>query len=129
MRPFSEYFLVNESEYRANLAALNTFFGAVLGFVLAGIDRLDTVDFAIVLMIVSGIVVAILYISASRWRFVHAASAIAIILLLPRIVAPILDHGVSLPDKLQPTLGVWALMSILVEFYPRLPEGKAKPKE
>lgn len=129
MRRLSEFFLVSESEYRANLAGLNTFFGAVLGFVLAGIDRLDTMAFAIVLLLVSGIVVTILYISASRWRLVHAATALAFILLLPRVVAPILDPGVALPDKLQPTLGVWALMTILVEFYPRLREEPPKPEK
>jgi len=129
MRPLSEYFLVSESEYRANLAGLNTFFGAVLGFVLAGIDRLDTMDFAIVLLLTSGIVVTILYISASRWRLLHAATALAFILVLPAVVAPILDSGVTLPDKLQPTLGVWALMTILVEFYPRLQEEIPRPEE
>jgi len=122
MKSLSKFFLVSESEYRANLAGLNTFFGAVLGFVLAGIDRLDTMDFAIVLLLVSGIVVTILYISASRWRLLHAATALVFILVLPVVVAPILDPGAALPDKLQPTLGVWALMTILVEFYPRLRE-------
>ena len=122
MKSLSKFFLVSESEYRANLAGLNTFFGAVLGFVLAGIDRLDTMDFAIVLLLVSGIVVTILYISASRWRLLHAATALVFILVLPAVVAPILDPGAALPDKLQPTLGVWALMTILVEFYPRLRE-------
>jgi hypothetical protein len=45
------------------------------------------------------------------------------------VVAPILDKGVALPAKLQPTLLVWALMSTLVEFYPRIDDERAKLKK
>ena len=117
--------VVTESEYRANLAGLNTFFGAVLGFVMAGVERLDTGEFAFVLCAVSGIVISILYVSASKQRFAYGAVTIMLILFLPRIVEPWLSPGDELPDKLQPTLAVWALLSILVEFFPRRPDESA----
>jgi hypothetical protein len=55
---------------------------------------------------------------------------VALILLLPRILAPFLEEGETLPDKLQPTLLVWTAMSILVEFMPRRPDDpETAPRE
>lgn len=111
-----------ESEYRANLAGMNTFFGAVLGFVLAEIDRLDNAEFAFVLLMVSGIVISILYVSASKQKIGYSLLTVALILFLPVAVGPYLEPGEDLPGKLQITLGVWAFMSIAVEFMPRRPD-------
>lgn len=120
-------FVATESEYRANLAGMNTFFGAVLGFVLAGIDQLDVFEFSLVLFMVSGIVVTILYVSASKQRLAYSLLALAFIYMLPRIVEPWFENGEKLPNKLQATLAVWAVMSILVEFFPRRPDEREKP--
>jgi hypothetical protein len=120
-------FVATESEYRANLTGMNTFFGAVLGFVLAGIDRLDVIEFSYVLFIVSGIVISILYVSASKYRLVYALLTLAFIYYLPQVFEPWLDEGESLPEKLQPTLAVWTVMSIFVEFLPRRSDDAATP--
>ena len=114
--------VATESEYRANHAGLNTFFGAVLGFVMAGTERLDAIEFAYVLLMVSAVVISVLYVSASSYKFTYAVLTIVLILLLPRIVGAALDPGEHLPDKLQPTLLVWTLLSILVEYFPRRPD-------
>ena len=114
-----------ESEIGANHAGMNTFFGAVLGFVMAGTERLDSIEFAYVLFMVAGTVISILYVSASRQKVVYSALTIALILMLPRVVDPLLEPGEVLPDKLQPTLLVWTLLSILVEFMPRRPDDSA----
>ena len=111
-----------ESEYQAHLAAMNTFFGAVLGFVMAGTERLDQFEFAIVLIFVSGIVISILYVSASPYKLLYAVLTVAMVALLPLAIAPILDPGEQLPDKLQATLYVWTFISITVEFLPRRPD-------
>ena len=116
--------VVTESEYRANHAGLNTFFGAVLGFVMAGTERLDPVEFAYVLGMVSGAVISILYVSASPHKFTYSLLTIVLILLLPGIVDSQLDKGEHLPEKLQPTLLVWTLLSILVEYFPRRPDDQ-----
>ena len=47
---------------------------------------------------------------------------IVLILLLPRLIEPSLDQGEHIPEKLQPTLLVWTLLSILVEYFPRRPD-------
>ena len=108
-----------ESEYRANHAGMNTFFGAVLGFVMAGTERLDALEFASVLFMVSGVVISILYVSASPYKFAYALLTLLFIAILPRVVDPMLDRGEHLPDKLQPTLLVWTVLSIVVEYFPR----------
>ncbi len=117
-----------ESEVAANHAGMNMFFGAVLGFVMAGTERLESIEFAYVLFMVSGTVISILYVSASHQKFVYALLSIALILLLPRVVDPMLEAGESLPDKLQPTLLVWTAMAMLVEFLPRRPDEQPKPR-
>ncbi len=111
-----------ESEYAAHLAGMNTFFGAVLGFVMAGSERLDSLEFAILLTFVAGIVISILYVSASPHKWIYGALTLFLIAMLPRTFAPILEKGEQLPDKLQATLLVWTLLSIAVEFLPRRPD-------
>ena len=70
-------FIASESEYRANHVGMNTFFGAVLGFVMAGTERLDAIEFAYVLFMVSGVVISILYVSASKQKIVYSLLTLA----------------------------------------------------
>jgi hypothetical protein len=111
-----------ESEIRANHAGMNTFFGAVLGFVMAGTEKLDAFEFASVLFLVSGVVISVLYVSASPYKFAYALVTLVFIATLPGVADWVLDKGEHLPDKLQPTLLVWTLLSIFVEFFPRRPD-------
>jgi hypothetical protein len=111
-----------ESEIRANHAGMNTFFGAVLGFVMAGTERLDAFEFASVLFLVSGVVISVLYVSASPYKFSYAVMTLVFIAILLGVADAALDQGEHLPDKLQPTLLVWTLLSVLVEFFPRRPD-------
>ena len=116
-----------ESEIAANHAGMNTFFGAVLGFVMAGTERLDSVEFAYLLFMVSGIVISILYVSASHLKLVYSALTIALIFFLPKALDPLLEPDERLPEKLQPTLLVWTILTILVEFMPRRAAEPATP--
>ena len=122
------FLLPTEGEYAAHQAGMNTFFGAVLGFVMAGSERLDSLEFAILLLFVAGIVISILYVSASPHKWMYAILTLALIAILPRTFAPILEKGEQLPDKLQATLLIWTLISIAVEFLPRRPD-KVPPSE
>jgi hypothetical protein len=110
---------MSHGEYRANLTGLNIFFGAVLGFVMAGTESLGAQQFALMLAVVSGMVVGILYISSSKRRLAYAALAALMIFMLPDVIEAIVGKGSAMPDKLQPTLAVWAVMTMLVEFLPR----------
>ncbi len=124
-----KFLLPTESEVGANHAGMNTFFGAVLGFVMAGTERLDSFEFASLLFVVSGVVISILYISASPQKIAYSLLSVALVFMLPQMLNPVLDAGEAIPDKMQPTLLVWTLMSILVEFLPRRSDQPPPPSE
>lgn len=120
---------MTDEEYRANLNGINIFFGAVLGFVLAGTETLGTAGFTLVLVLCSAIVISILYISSSKRRFVYFLYTAVGIACLPQVVTLIGPAGTTLPPKLIPTLAVWTAMTAFVEFAPRArPEDIATPR-
>ena len=111
---------MTRAEYGANLNGLNMFFGAMLGLVMAGTERTNNWVFAYTLVMICGVVVCILYVSASTHRLTYAAVALVLTGIVPPVIDDILrDRGAALPDKVQPTLMVWAIMTVLIEFYPR----------
>ncbi|MBO9873460.1 MULTISPECIES: hypothetical protein [Xanthomonas] len=110
---------MTKDEYQANLNGLNMFFGAVLGLVLTGTERLDTWQFGVVLGVLASLVISILFISSSRHRVAYAIYTLAVALLLPKMIDAMLKGHDLLPDKVQPTLIVWTMMTILVEFWGR----------
>ncbi|WP_205479568.1 hypothetical protein [Sphingomonas arenae] len=118
-------FIATESEYRANLAGMNTFFGAVLGFVIADVNAPDNMDFAMFLMATSTVVISILYISASPYRLAYSALTLVFVVGLPQL-AP---DSVAVPARLQITLGVWALLTVGIEYFPRRPDPAPAGKE
>jgi hypothetical protein len=109
---------MSHEEYRANLNGLNIFFGAVLGFVLAGMEGAGPKAFTWMLFMTSGTIIGILYVSASRQRLVYLILAAFLIYQLPRILK-VVEHSREFPPNLQPTLAVWLAMTALVEFLPR----------
>jgi hypothetical protein len=104
---------VTDDEYRANLAGMNTFFGAVLGFVLADITTDVLAEFAQLLVFTVALVIGILYISASPYRWLYGAMNLALIWALPRVLA----DGAGDPGRLQVTLATWTLMTLFIEAY------------
>jgi hypothetical protein len=120
---------MSDEEYRANLNGISIFFGAVLGFVLAGTETLETAGFTLVLVLCSAIVVSILYISSSHRRLVYFLYTAVGIACMPQVVGLIGPAGTALPPKLIPTLAVWTAMTALVEFAPRArPEDTTAPR-
>lgn len=119
---------MSEGEYRANLSGINIFFGAVLGFVLAGIEKLNSLQFGAVLLCLAGVVVSIMYITGSRHRVAYSAYAIAASLVTPAALDFILKTKDAIPSKVMPTLLAWTLMTILVEFWSRESRDKADEK-
>lgn len=106
-------------EYQANLNGLNMFFGAVLGFVLTGTETLSSWQFGQILMLLAGAIVSILYISSSKNRVAYSILALAISLTFPELVEFALQSKDLVPDKIRPTLLVWTVMTIVVEFWSR----------
>jgi hypothetical protein len=121
MRLLKAAFTSSDQEYQAALNGLNIFFGAILGVALGGIENLDQLAYMTLLVMVSGVVVGILYIPASRHRVAYAVSLIAILTLLLVTHRPgdMIMHSFPLPAKLIPTLIVWTAATILIEFAPR----------
>jgi ABC-type uncharacterized transport system permease subunit len=110
---------MTEREYRANIDGLNIFFGAVLGFVLAGSETLDNVWFGVLLAATAGIVISILYITASIHRIAYSILTLVLVASMSSWLEELLPGTASIPAKLQPCLLVWALLTISVEFLPR----------
>lgn len=114
-------------EYQANLTGLNMFFGAVLGFVLAGTEKLSSLQFGVVLFFLAGVVITILFISSSRNRVAYSALALAYAATFPEVIDFMLKGHGLVPEKIRPTLLVWTAMTILIEFWARdrAPETQA----
>lgn len=110
---------MSNNEYQANLSGLNMFFGAALGLVLAGTEKLNAWQFGFMLMSLAGVVVTVLYISSSRNRVAYAALALLYAATFPEAMEFILHSKDVVPDKIRPTLLVWILMTIGVEFWAR----------
>lgn len=113
---------VSEREYRANIEGINIVFGAVLGFVLAGAEAMTTQQFALLLLLSATVVVMILYLGSSEYRAFYGIMAIVAVAALPWLM-----RGLEIPrlEKLQPTLGVWVAMVILLELIPKRKEDDA----
>ena len=110
---------MTNGEYQANLNGLNMFFGAVLGFVLTGTETLRSWQFALVLSCLAGAVISILYISSSKNKVAYAIYALVIALTFPELIDFSLHAKGLVPEKIRPTLLVWTVMTILIEFWGR----------
>ncbi|MBO9713337.1 hypothetical protein [Sphingomonas sp.] len=120
---------MTHGEYRANLNGLGIFFGAVLGFVMAGTETLAPLDYALTLSMSAAAVICILYISASPRRIAYTLVAIFVIAMLPTALHQLLSKGAQIPPNLQPTLAVWLGITVLVEFAPRERPAAGEPAE
>ncbi|MDM4766170.1 hypothetical protein [Pelomonas sp. SE-A7] len=118
---------MSTGEYQANLNGLNMFFGAVLGFVLAGTEKLNAWQFGVLLMTLASIVITVLYISSSRQKLVYSLMAVVYAATLPEMMDFMLRGQGMVPDKVRPTLLVWIAMTVMVEFWARDKEAAAKP--
>lgn len=110
---------MSQREYRANINGINILFGAAIGFVLVGSETLDPLRFGFMLALVAGVVVSILYITASRHRLLYLVMSLVTSAILPTALGFTFGDPAMVPDKLQPTLIVWALMTAFIEFMPR----------
>lgn len=121
---------MSASEYQANLNGMNMFFGAVLGFVLSGTEKLSAWKFGVLLMCLAAVVVCVLYISSSKHRLAYSLLALLYAATFPEGMDLMLHSQDVVPDKVRPTLLVWILMTILVEFWAReREEDKEKEEE
>ena len=102
---------VTEDEYRANVTGMNTFFGAVIGFVLADVTTPTLMGSAVLLVFTAAIVIGILYVSVSQYRWWYVLLNLLLIWRLPTI----LDDASGDFGRRQVTLAVWTVMTTFVE--------------
>ena len=110
---------MSTGEYQANLNGMNMFFGAVLGFVLSGTEKLSSWQFGVMLAALAAVVITVLYISSSKHRLGYALLAVLYAATFPEGMDFMLRSNDVVPDKVRPTLLVWIAMTIMVEFWAR----------
>lgn len=112
----SSYFIkISAKEYEASINALNIFFGAVIGVSLGNVGDIATWDYVQLLVLTAAAVTAILFVTYSERRYWSIVTAVAVLCVL--WVMDHRDDSFNFPPKLLPTLGVWAGMAIITEFY------------
>ncbi len=122
IRGIGDPFRPTEREYRASLNALNIFFGAVIGVSLGGIEEMTRSDYILLLFLTSTIVIAILFVSYTH-RPIWNTIMLAMVLCGFWYGAEYTDFiDIEIPDKLMPTLWVWAGMAVATEFTERAPD-------
>jgi 4-hydroxybenzoate polyprenyltransferase len=123
-------FRLTAQEARANISGLNVVFGAVLGFVLASTETMNTRDYSITLFCSATLAILILYISHSKHRLIYTMISIAFVAGLPIWLGEQLGSGTSkIPEKLQPTFAVWLAMTMMMEFWPRVRDAVTTTRE
>lgn len=116
---------MTQGEYRANITGMNVVFGAVLGFVLAGAGTMTTDQFIFVLMIAASGVVTILYLGSSPYKLFYAVLGAVLVASLPELLGLV---DVEPMPKLQATLGVWLMITLIIEALPRVSTTEATDK-
>ena len=118
---------MSTGEYQANLNGMNMFFGAVLGFVLSGTEKLNAWQFGVLLASLASVVITVLYISSSKHRLMYSLLALFYSATFPELMNLMLRSHDIVPDKVRPTLLVWIMMTVMVEFWAREKgEGRAE---
>lgn len=120
-------FRITEREYQANINGMNIVFGAVLGFVLAGVEGLPPTDFMFVLITSAVAVIMILYLGSTDYILFYSAFTAALIFALPFILAD--QFKINPIPYLQPTLIAWAVMVVGLELTPRQKPPETQPEE
>jgi len=103
-------------EYEASVAALNIFFGAVIGVSLGNLENTSIRDYIELLIGTSAAVMSILFITYSDRKLYSLFSAVFLMGLIWWF-GYFDEDKFSLPPKLLPTLGVWLLLALLTEFW------------
>lgn len=114
---------LTQREYEASLNALNIFFGAIIGVSLGNIEKMPTINYVVLLLITASIVSTILVVSYSHRRFQNMLVMILVLAMAWYAHLYLTDESpVTFPEKLLPTLSVWAGMAIMLEFTEKMQE-------
>jgi hypothetical protein len=118
---------LSQREYEASLNALNIFFGAIIGVSLGNIEAMSVQDYVVLLLATAAMVSTILVVSYSHrriWNVVVMFSLLGFAWYIDIYRAKGID--IDFPEKLLPTLSVWAGLAILLEFTEKTSEPDAE---
>ena len=124
-------FSQSDAERRAGIAATNLFFSVVLGANLGSINSLELYDYVLLLMLLSGSVMALFTIAVSkRRRVVWSLAAIYGLVLGGMVLFPELR-----PDRMEEeilriiaTLGFWLLLLLMMRLSPTIEDAEPARK-
>jgi hypothetical protein len=117
-----------ENERHASLAAVNLFFGVLLGANLGSINSVPLFDYVKLVLLLGGSVMAIYTIAVStRWRTVTGlAVAYALLLGVTIVDSDIRPEGMETEmERIVATLGIWFLFVVIVRLTALVSGGSA----
>ncbi|WP_438729190.1 hypothetical protein ACR9YC_01980 [Parasphingorhabdus sp. DH2-15] len=118
---------LTQREYEASLNALNIFFGAIIGVSLGNIEAMSVEDYVVLLIATATIVSTILIVSYSHRRIWNMMMMFSLLGLAWYVdIYKVKGIDIDFPEKLLPTLSVWAGLAILLEFTEKTPEPDAE---
>ncbi|WP_108810774.1 hypothetical protein [Sphingorhabdus sp. Alg231-15] len=119
LRQIGDIFKLTQREYEATINALNIFFGAIIGVSLGNITEIPLQDYIMLLVVIATMVSSILMVTYTHrplWN-----SLVLAVIFLAAWYAESDSSGqlIDFPDRVLPTLSVWAAMAIMTEFTDR----------
>ncbi len=118
---------LTQREYEASLNALNIFFGAIIGVSLGNIEAMSVEDYVVLLLATATIVSTILIVSYSHRRIWNMMMMFSLLGLAWYVdIYKVKGIDIDFPEKLLPTLSVWAGLAVLLEFTEKTPEPDAE---
>jgi hypothetical protein len=117
-----------ENERHASLAAVNLFFGVLLGANLGSINSVPLFDYVKLVLLLGGSVMALYTIAVStRWRTVGGLIvAYALLLGVTIVDSDLRPEGMEAEmERIVATLGIWFLFVVIVRLTPLMGGGSA----
>lgn len=126
VRQMASIWIQTKREKIGTIDGINLFFGALLGANLGTLDTLPLAEYVKLIALLVGLVMTIRLVSVSERRWYALATlALYVALLLGVLFVPFLQpKGLPTSDlhRLAATLGIWVVVTMLVEFYPTAEE-------
>jgi hypothetical protein len=118
-------FRLTQREYEATINALNIFFGAIIGVSLGNITEIPMDDYVILLVIISAMVSSILLVTYTHRRIWNSVMLTGV--LLAAWYAESSTGGlIDFPERVLPTLTVWAVLAVTTEFSDRAEDPQSE---
>lgn len=112
-------FKLTQREYEATINALNIFFGAIIGVSLGNITEIPLQDYMVLLVVIATMVSSILMVTYTHRPLWNSIVLTVVFLAAWYAESDSSDQMIDFPDRVLPTLSVWAGMAIMTEFSDR----------